>query len=337
MSVNIAKRVWLIDGLSSTERLVALALADHASDDGTDCYPSVARLATKCACSRRTVQRALVSLEKMRIIRRHPRTDRTTIYLIILANLPAAKVTRATPKELAQTASEHRHIHGYDPATEPDLFSENFGLATGDTVARTGDTVSATGVTVSPEPPYEPPYEPSEESGPALPRPAGTTNSLTAAQAKRMHLADFVQHEWLRLKASNPNMGDCRSITDAMANQIRDRAKEHLKTGETLHDVWIAMFQKIEESDFLRGRAKPGRGYTKSMRMTLSRLLKPHIFREAINDGYNGTEQRSDYDPDSGEVLGPGAAATRGTLSRLRNARERAGQGYDPGGDGSYT
>lgn len=43
---------------------VALALADHAHDDGTHIYPGVDSLVTKTRLNRRTVQRALRSLEE---------------------------------------------------------------------------------------------------------------------------------------------------------------------------------------------------------------------------------------------------------------------------------
>lgn len=45
-------------------KVLALALADHADDDGTGIFPSVARLAKKSEISRRTVQRMLRDFEE---------------------------------------------------------------------------------------------------------------------------------------------------------------------------------------------------------------------------------------------------------------------------------
>lgn len=54
---------------TSTERLVAAALAQHMDAAGGSCFPSVSRLAEETSLSRRTVQRALRSLEESGWIR----------------------------------------------------------------------------------------------------------------------------------------------------------------------------------------------------------------------------------------------------------------------------
>jgi DNA-binding transcriptional regulator YhcF (GntR family) len=51
-----------------TTKAVAVALADHASQDGTKVFPSVKLIASKCEISRRTVQRALRRLETMGVL-----------------------------------------------------------------------------------------------------------------------------------------------------------------------------------------------------------------------------------------------------------------------------
>ena len=45
--------------VDSTSRLILVALADHAHDDGSEVRPGVARLAKKGSCSERTVQYAI--------------------------------------------------------------------------------------------------------------------------------------------------------------------------------------------------------------------------------------------------------------------------------------
>lgn len=59
MSVLITGYVFDRYPVGGNELLIALALADHASDDGTRIFPSVARLAKKTRLSERTVQRIL--------------------------------------------------------------------------------------------------------------------------------------------------------------------------------------------------------------------------------------------------------------------------------------
>lgn len=83
MSVRAMTHVWDLRGLSDTQRLVALALADHADHDGRNAYPSVDTLALKTELHRRTVQRALADLVARGILeiehehsRHRPRTYR---------------------------------------------------------------------------------------------------------------------------------------------------------------------------------------------------------------------------------------------------------------------
>ena len=61
MSIRVMSWVWENSRAEGTDRLVLLALADYAGDDGY-AYPSVARLALKARISTRTVQRCIRSL-----------------------------------------------------------------------------------------------------------------------------------------------------------------------------------------------------------------------------------------------------------------------------------
>lgn len=56
---------WVFQNSPATlgKRLVLLALADHADDEGFDAYPSVATIAQKARMSERAVQYALRQLE----------------------------------------------------------------------------------------------------------------------------------------------------------------------------------------------------------------------------------------------------------------------------------
>ena len=54
--------IWERSDLDQAETLVALALADHANDNGL-CWPSIDRLAEKSRMSRRQTQRTIRQLE----------------------------------------------------------------------------------------------------------------------------------------------------------------------------------------------------------------------------------------------------------------------------------
>lgn len=69
MSIKLMTAVWERDDLSSTQKLVLLALADWANDEGL-CWPSIARICTKASLKQRAVQMAIRSLEDAGFIRR---------------------------------------------------------------------------------------------------------------------------------------------------------------------------------------------------------------------------------------------------------------------------
>ena len=60
MSVRVMTQVWEVD-LPDSEKLVLLALADCANDEG-GCWPSMKTLTAKCSKSDRTIQAAIKSL-----------------------------------------------------------------------------------------------------------------------------------------------------------------------------------------------------------------------------------------------------------------------------------
>lgn len=67
MSINIMAGVWKLE-LPQGEKLLLLALADHADYDGNHIFPSVARQSWKTGISERQVQRLLRKLEARQIL-----------------------------------------------------------------------------------------------------------------------------------------------------------------------------------------------------------------------------------------------------------------------------
>jgi hypothetical protein len=87
MSVRMMAAVFGLE-ISASEKLVLLAMADHARDDGTGCYPSVETLARKTSQTRRGVQKIMRKLENSRLIEPSnvSRGRNTTEYRITLGN-----------------------------------------------------------------------------------------------------------------------------------------------------------------------------------------------------------------------------------------------------------
>lgn len=94
---------WAFDreGLSPAQKLVLVALADNASDDGT-CWPSQRTLATKTGLANRTVRYALQALEERGIVARQHRMrlegkGRTSDLYWLAVNQPATDATSDLP------------------------------------------------------------------------------------------------------------------------------------------------------------------------------------------------------------------------------------------------
>lgn len=79
--------VWAV-ALMHTDKLVLLALADNANDEG-HCWPSVPTLAEKCGLEPRSVSRVMERLEGEGHLTRHERPGRSNTYTVH----PRLKVT----------------------------------------------------------------------------------------------------------------------------------------------------------------------------------------------------------------------------------------------------
>lgn len=175
-------------GMGNNERMLALALADHAHDDGTHIWPSVKSLAQKADMHERSVQRLL----RVMVLRgwlecvRHAsgRPGDTTEYRI-----SAAWIAGGALREIGGATGDT-----LPPveASSPGLESVDNVIHTGGMACETGDKNSETGDrAVSPES-----SEPSGTNTPLTPRCRGghvdnpskseQPNSRTAVTSKRV-------------------------------------------------------------------------------------------------------------------------------------------------------
>jgi hypothetical protein len=84
MSIKLMTAVWERIDLTSTQKLVLLALADWANDEGL-CWPSIDRVAVKASLKRRAVQMTIRSLEEFGFLRREELVGRGNKYWV---NIP---------------------------------------------------------------------------------------------------------------------------------------------------------------------------------------------------------------------------------------------------------
>lgn len=103
MSVALMSLVWKVD-LPASEKLVLLALADCANDEG-GCWPSMRTLVSKCSKSERTVQAAIKALVDAGHLTRDERLGKGCFYTVHpRENCTPAKT--APPQKLPQTPAE---------------------------------------------------------------------------------------------------------------------------------------------------------------------------------------------------------------------------------------
>jgi Helix-turn-helix domain len=111
VSVRLMAAVFELD-IAASEKLVLLAMADHARDDGTGCYPSIELLARKTSQSRRGVQKIMRRLEEAGLIapstvsRGGPR--RSTEYKFTLANSEPRSLFASTQPRTPVHATANR-------------------------------------------------------------------------------------------------------------------------------------------------------------------------------------------------------------------------------------
>ncbi len=91
MSIRVMTWVWEQSQAEGLERLVLLAIADNANDQGGNAWPSVQTLRTKAKVSERTVQRAvrrLVALGELRVSQGAGQNG-VNVYTVVMTPRPA--------------------------------------------------------------------------------------------------------------------------------------------------------------------------------------------------------------------------------------------------------
>jgi len=68
MSIRVMSEVWRTK-LPTSEKMVLLVIADHASDEGDNAWPSQATIAARASCTIRTVQRCVNNLVREGYVR----------------------------------------------------------------------------------------------------------------------------------------------------------------------------------------------------------------------------------------------------------------------------
>lgn len=103
--------VWRLP-LQAPRKMVLLALADNANDEGTDCWPSVGKLVEKCSMSERAVQGHLAALEAAGYIKRQERLGRSNKYILFVDCIrSAAKAHARCSKQQSAGSGPLQNLH----------------------------------------------------------------------------------------------------------------------------------------------------------------------------------------------------------------------------------
>jgi hypothetical protein len=109
MSIEIMSMVWKTDVGPATHRLVLLALADAANDEGV-CWPSMAVVAMKAGCGLSTARKAVAELEADNLLIRQLRPvsgkrNQSNVYQLNVSALEARKSAAQIERESKKTAA----------------------------------------------------------------------------------------------------------------------------------------------------------------------------------------------------------------------------------------
>lgn len=85
MSTHILSSCWAMSGMSSTQKLVLISLADQANDDGV-CWPSIRKMRERTCLSERAIRDAIAWLTESCVLSVAHRFNSSNVYTITTAS-----------------------------------------------------------------------------------------------------------------------------------------------------------------------------------------------------------------------------------------------------------
>lgn len=126
MSIEVMRYVWKYSKAKANGRLMLLAIADIANDNG-DAYPGVDKLSTKCNMSHRSAQLVINDLERMKELRVYENVGTKTIsgwtnlYRVTLEGVQQGDVRKPNGEvataRTPNTKKQRTFIEGVQPVT----------------------------------------------------------------------------------------------------------------------------------------------------------------------------------------------------------------------------
>lgn len=282
----------------ASAKLLLIVMADVANHTTREIFTSIAYLEDATSLNRKTIFPAIEKLVELGIIedtgRRTGKTNQIKIYRLTMEPVP-----KTVP------ISGQYETDPIFPAKSPDFSGKSPDIGTRNLETNLEDGLY----------------------------PSLASQELPLGDVKPEALVEFVDRRWGEICASNPGIAKIRKIDPGLAKTIDDRGRMHARDGETPMQVWDAALKNVETSAFLCGRAPPGKGRDSPFRLSIGWMSKASNFREILGGRYNAERSPGIIDEATGRRLGPTDQALRGSIERLRNARERSGGGRDQGRD----
>lgn len=125
MSFKVSALAWMVPVEKSTERLVLLALADRADDEGKNCYPSVETICNMTQMNRKTVFAVISRLAERGVLSvRKREVHNSNEYLLHIEDWPKNGSTEngTTQKRYASCPENGTPVvpkTGHEPINEP--------------------------------------------------------------------------------------------------------------------------------------------------------------------------------------------------------------------------
>jgi hypothetical protein len=126
MTWRLLRPIWRLPDVTSSQRLVLLALASFTDSTGANAYPSLQTLASMACCNRSTVHRAIKSLIARQLIQATGKGRKGTIRYRVNVPLQRQGSHHATPSvSTAQHNPINKNPSYKNPVNKRDSFNND--------------------------------------------------------------------------------------------------------------------------------------------------------------------------------------------------------------------
>lgn len=279
MSIAVMSKVWSMP-LDGIKKLVLLALADFANDEGL-CWPSYQRLSEKCSISRRHAMRIMTFFIDKELVSKKElaptsRFKRSNLYQINIQNLLYYVPDGDHMSPLNDTFDED---DGDAMSLSDDIDGDTRSLSDSDTRSLGGDTRSLIIRTIK-EPPVRTITKLEKDKSfsnceTSVSRDEETEQILKKKKPDKCPYQDIVNlyHQHL------PTLPTVQILSKARKASIKSRWNEHPSL-----DIFEDFFLEASESKFLLGKVcdKEGNNFIANIDF----LMRPKVFVKVIEGFY---------------------------------------------------